>query len=178
MNDLTDEQIAELRTKAEAATPGKRSADGMTVANEYGAGNVVRGHEWDGFDATVGDGHMEHDPAFLAATDPGTVLALLEALETARTEREEARALLEAAYEIIARQERTIEGHENVDAVGLRRRAEQAEAQVQAVRELHNADGFQWVGFPRADKREVYCTRCHDTAPCPTIRALDGAGES
>lgn len=56
----------------------------------------------------------------------------------------------------------------------MRTERDEARAQVQAVRELHNADGFQWVGFPRADKRDVYCTRCHETAPCPTIRALDG----
>lgn len=42
-----------------------------------------------------------------------------------------------------------------------------------AVKSLHNSDGMQWVGFPRADRQERYCTACQKTAPCPTIRALE-----
>lgn len=80
---MTTTDRTRLRMLANAATPGKRTADDQTVSNAYGAGKLVRGHEWDGFDATVGDGHMEHDPAFLAATDPGTILELLDAAEQA-----------------------------------------------------------------------------------------------
>ena len=40
------------------------------------------------------------------------------------------------------------------------------------VLDLHNADGTRWVGFPRADKQEAYCTECNKEAPCPTITAL------
>lgn len=150
MTTLTPEDRARLRDLTSQATPGPWR---------------VHDEAYDGMILAVGA-----DEETVYATDAD--MALMGAARTAIPAILDA---LEAAYEIIARQERTIEGHENVDAVGLRRRAEQAEAQVQAVRELHNADGFQWVGFPRADKREVYCTRCHDTAPCPTIRALDAA---
>lgn len=34
---------------------------------------------------------------------------------------------------------------------------------------LHNADGQRWVGFPRADVSESYCTECNQKAPCRTV---------
>ncbi|MDQ1059110.1 hypothetical protein QFZ23_003011 [Arthrobacter globiformis] len=45
-------------------------------------------------------------------------------------------------------------------------------AALDAVLELHNSDGQRWVGFPRADRQERYCTHCNKAAPCPTIAAV------
>lgn len=57
-----------------------------------------------------------------------------------------------------------------------RDRAQEFEAQIKAVREMHNADGVRWVGFPRADEQVAYCTYCQERSPCGTIRTLDGEG--
>ena len=51
---------------------------------------------------------------------------------------------------------------------------ESAEKRIQAVREMHDADGVRWVGFPRADEQVTYCTYCQERSPCTTIRTLDG----
>lgn len=44
---------------------------------------------------------------------------------------------------------------------------------IQAVRDMHNANGVRWVGFPRADEQVTYCTYCQERSPCTTIRTLD-----
>lgn len=46
----------------------------------------------------------------------------------------------------------------------------------------HNADGQRWVGFPRADRLQAYCTTCGKASPCWSRQLLDaamgqGAGE-
>lgn len=47
-------------------------------------------------------------------------------------------------------------------------------AGIRSVLALHNSDGERWVGFPRADRQERYCTECNKTAPCPTVRTMLG----
>lgn len=43
---------------------------------------------------------------------------------------------------------------------------------LQAVLDLHNANGRRWTGFPRA---LIYCTACGEPTPCPTVQAIQGA---
>ncbi|WKW86326.1 hypothetical protein SEA_BUDSKI_47 [Gordonia phage Budski] len=50
-------------------------------------------------------------------------------------------------------------------------------ARIRTLKEWHNADGVRWEGFPRADKRVVYCTYCQQPAPCETVRLL-GDGDA
>lgn len=42
---------------------------------------------------------------------------------------------------------------------------------------IHDADGRRWVGFPRANREEAYCTECNEPAPCPTVVAARKATE-
>lgn len=40
---------------------------------------------------------------------------------------------------------------------------------LEAILEMHNNGGQRWVGFPRADTLQQYCTGCQYAAPCPTV---------
>ena len=52
--------------------------------------------------------------------------------------------------------------------------ADRARAVLACVSALHNDGGRRWVGFPRADRQEAYCTLDQEAAPCSTMRALAG----
>lgn len=154
-----------LRKLAEAATPGERTANGMSVENEYGGGRNVRGHEWDGFTAVLEDGHMEDDPAFLAATDPGTIIALLDALTRAEAQ-SEARRINAEYWKEIALQERGAA----LDALDT---IKDRDAKIQAVRELHNPE--ESLASPACPEGCCgWCKGCGMPTPCDTIRALGG----
>lgn len=92
---MTDEQIQELRSKAEAATRGPWEAGecggwlvmaGPLITNRPGYIKGGRGHV-----ATVNDDDLDEDSQaanaeFIAAANPATVIALLDALRAARVE--------------------------------------------------------------------------------------------
>ena len=65
-----------------------------------------------------------------------------------------------------------------------RRRAEAAEAKLDAVRALHEADdpwcpcGHVAHDPNRCPDPMVTCAACGDDSPCPTIRAIDSAEEA
>lgn len=49
---------------------------------------------------------------------------------------------------------------------------------LRTIRGMHNAAGERWVGFPRADRLEAYCTNCGQSAPCSTARVITEALEA
>ena len=70
-------------------------------------------------------------------------------------ERDEARAEMERLTTIVGRQERYIEGLENVDAAGLKARAEKAETEVKRWEDKYPCDG----GCSYGDGPQEECTR-------------------
>lgn len=105
MNDLTDEQIAELRTKAEAATPGPWETRGYKeMRGKYVVGPRKPGDLGRGpvvlMQPLFCDERSAANADFIAAAR-NLVPALLDALATARTERDEARAQVQAVREIV-----------------------------------------------------------------------------
>jgi len=96
MPELTQEQRAELRAKAEAATPGPWYAtDGVVwaIVPVMGMGYDT-GRNGEPIPIPVVEPSQERiadsseqDAAYIAAADPQTVLALLDALEEAEQQR-------------------------------------------------------------------------------------------
>lgn len=180
MNDLTDEQIAELRTKAEAATRGPWEASWMvdegtlevaagtaltvngTPPGSYSTTDMIYGHDdcWEG----EGGEQREADADFIAAAR-NLVPALLDALATARTERDDQkRENAELRDELVATQEYGAKmAHDRESAI---RDRHEAEAQVQAVRTI-TAD-IARVEHPHGIPADADCM-C-----CLIHRALDG----
>lgn len=70
--------LAELRRLAEAATPGPWKVDDFTTVTEADEGTTL----W--VDVCGGDTQAEKDAAYIAACDPQTVAALVEAVKAAQ----------------------------------------------------------------------------------------------
>lgn len=87
---MTADDLTRLRAVAEAATPGPWEADGFYVRV---------GHEFAIALANSRPDTSPHDAEFIATFDPPTVAALIDRVERAERERDEAkrRALVEAA---------------------------------------------------------------------------------
>lgn len=113
----------ELRKLAENATPEPGQECGEWQTDGYAEYIVVDYEQDDDGDyGQVAEAANERLGAFIAAANPNMLLALLDQLD--------------AAEAIILRQERYIEGLEAVDAVGLKARADQAEARIEAVEDV------------------------------------------
>jgi len=78
MRELTDEKLAELEAMAKAATPGPWSFR-ERAAEDYMVGSID--YEW-----IAHVWHHEGDAAFIAATDPDTVLSLIAEVRRLRAD--------------------------------------------------------------------------------------------
>jgi hypothetical protein len=76
MTDLTDTTLSALRAKAEAATPGPWEHNGRAVSICREKSKLV----------IIADGMYYRNASYIAAANPATILALLDALAEARKE--------------------------------------------------------------------------------------------
>src|SRR5690606_14220472 len=79
MQELSEDRLAELEAMAKAATPGPWSFR-ERAAEDYMVGSIdyeLIAHVW----------HHEGDAAFIAATDPDTVLSLIAEVRRLRADR-------------------------------------------------------------------------------------------
>lgn len=159
---MTDTHITELRKLAEKATPGawelSKSNNGTGVVSNDGRLFV---------EAYLGySGEPVSDLEYIAAVNPKTVLELLDRLERAEAEL----ALLQQPEQYYKRQSARAWN-------AIVERADQAEAAIERVRELHyEVEGIHC----HTVCAHRYCKDDDDDQhawPCPTIAALDCEGE-
>ena len=142
----------QLRALANAATPGPWSYPGEILGlpcSTVFAGDPKRTHA--AYVAAMGP----HDGEFIAAAR-NALPALLDALDQA-----------EAEVKRLSWKCGHLADKYTQDTDELRQEAGQAEARIQAVRELHHHDVFR-------GHLDNGCAICGHDWPCPTIRALDG----
>lgn len=85
---MTDDDIARLRGLAQAATPGPWEA----AETPSGKGKVLCGGVFSVCNTTAGPYKQQRaDAAYIAAASPDVLLRLLDALDEARRERDEAK---------------------------------------------------------------------------------------
>lgn len=157
--DMTPEVRAELRRLAGSATMGPWHSyvlDHETEARVVGDGWVVAQC------ASMGAGRVGRDARFIAAANPATVLALLDALDAAERERDEA---LEELQDVVRAIERwrplsgcvEVDVHEMVGAIAT------AQAELDDAREV--LAEHEWCDTYYDDAHGVvlnHCQHCHE----------------
>lgn len=169
MTMLTPEDRARLRDLAAKATPGPWAINTEGWADiSSGPDSVIHAYSVRDSCHECGEPY-DHDPRvaistedaeFIAAAGPATVTALLDALDQAERERDEARATKDMHKE---RAERIV------------RDGEAAIAAVERVRALHH----QIMDEEECPSIRDLCAECYsmgswETWPCSTVRAMDG----
>ena len=85
-SELTPEVLADLRAKAEKATPGPWPENYVWGAVRHIDRNVDRSLFCDDADGAMFSWDRDTDGYYIAAANPATVLALLDEIERLRTE--------------------------------------------------------------------------------------------
>ncbi|MDJ0454388.1 hypothetical protein [Gordonia amicalis] len=139
--------------------------------------------KWEDFEAKefTFDGIPRRDAEFIAAAPTLVDRLLAELDQVTNARRMDVSVFQDLMRSVVAAAGKTYDRdnhglyQDTVETIAdTRAERDAALATLQQVRDLHNADGFRWEGFPRADRRVVYCTYCQQAAPCETACILGG----
>lgn len=154
MSDFTPERLAEMKARAEAASPGSWLIEKLNFGR---MGILVSGRAISGFAAFIStawpfpdqQGEQVSNANHIATFDPPTVLALIAALEAAWAERDEASASV-LAFE--AARDSALAEWQHEKAERTRLQAELAEAR-EGLKPFSCEFG---CGIPRPDEMKIY----------------------